>query len=202
MENKTDKPAKRKPGRPTKYQGPQTIAQVYAIVARLRSTPSDFLQLCGMEQLADQLDVSRDTLFEWSKIHPEFSDCLKSWLTARNACLYRLAKTLPPAIWIFMCKNWLGWRDKQTLEFPGANDALRFQFGDPAEQPQTKFIVEYVTTKWDGTTGPADPPRPPMKDRPFPPPPVVGKQAAELSDAELEAEIARLQREEKNADTP
>jgi hypothetical protein len=195
MENKTDKPAKRKPGRPTKYQGPQTIAQVYAIVARLRSTPSDFLQLCGMEQLADSLDVSRDTLYEWAKEHDEFSDALKGWLCARNACFYRMAKALPPAIWIFLAKNWLGMRDKQIIEFPGANDALRFQFGDPEEQPKQKFIIEYVQTKLDGTTGPADPPSAPA-------PIIPAKAASDLSDAELEAEIARLQREEKNADTP
>jgi hypothetical protein len=193
---------KKKMGRPTKYRDAETLGTVRAVIDRLRCDSQDFLGVCGMEQLADSLGVSRDTLYEWAKVYPDFSDTIKSWMTARNAAFYKQAKKLPPAIWIFLAKNWLGMRDKQIIEFPGANDALRFQFGDPAEEPKQKFIIEYVQTKLDGTTGPADPPRPPMKDRPFPSPPVVEKQAAELSDAELEAEIARLQREEKNADTP
>jgi hypothetical protein len=203
---KTDKP-KPKPGRPTKYQGPQTIAKVYAIVARLRSTPADFLQLCGMEQLADQLDVSRDTLYEWSKEHPEFSDALKGWLTARNACFYRLAKTLPAAIWIFLAKNWLGMRDKQTLEFPGVEERLRFNFGDAAPLPvmimprpdPPKMTVHVVYTK-DDPSGPVVRPEEEVDPATFKPVgQVPSKQAADLSDAELEAEIQRLEREQEVA---
>lgn len=201
-----DKPAKRKPGRPTKYKGTETLGQVYAVINRIRHTPQDFLQLCGMEQLADALEVSRDTLYVWAKEHPEFSDALKSWLTARNACLYRLAKTLPPAIWIFMAKNWLGMRDKQTIELPGMEQALRFEFGSPLPPPENKLIIEYVDTKGDPieSPGPGHAPPPSQAEgrvaimrmsRPGPP----SKAAAELSDAELEAEIARLEREQEKA---
>ena len=203
-EKKTDKP-KRKPGRPTKYKDAETVGAVYAVVDRLRATPSEFLQVCGMEQLADALNVSRDTLYEWAKEHPEFSDALKSWLTARNACFYRLAKTLPPAIWIFMAKNWLGMRDKQTIELPGMEQTLRFQFGDAApvahaEPPKMTYHIVYTKDDPDGPViHEQDLPGPLTTEQPgplaVPQKSAEPKVAADLSDAELEAEITRLERE-------
>lgn len=65
---------KRPEGRPTKYL-PETI---YPKMDR-------YLDQCGREQtqlptvegLALALDVNRDTVFEWAKVYPEFSDHLK-----------------------------------------------------------------------------------------------------------------------------
>ncbi len=104
--------------RPTKYGNPM-IEKVRAAADLLRSKPESFLSGCGVEQLADALGVCKDTIYEWAKVHGEFSDALKQWQTARDAALYKLAKTLPPAIWIFMCKNMLGWRDAQSVEHSG-----------------------------------------------------------------------------------
>lgn len=182
MENKTKKqtaPARR--GRPTKYEGPATVARVEAIAEGLRNDPKNFDGACGMEQLADRLGVHRDTLLEWGRVHPDFSGVLKTWLTARNAAFYRQMRTMPPAIWIFLAKNWLGMRDKQTIEIP-ANEELKFEFDRPT------MTIEVVHTKADGT--------------PIVPPPPTARPAGDMSDAELEAEISRLRREGNDADTP
>lgn len=100
-------------GRPTKYQGDITIQQVITAAEFLRKNPEQFLSGCGIEQLADGIGVCKDTIYEWQKQYPEFSDAIKEWTTARDATLYKLAKSLPPAIWIIFSKNMLGWRDRQ-----------------------------------------------------------------------------------------
>lgn len=109
-----------KRGRPTKYQAAKTIEQVYAIASFLADNPEKFLEACGIEQVADGLGVCVDTIYEWEKQYPYFSEAIKVWQTTRNATLYKLAKSLPPAIWIFMTKNMLNWRDKQGMEVSGA----------------------------------------------------------------------------------
>ena len=106
-------------GRPSKYKGEETIGTVLAAADLLRKQPESFLSGCGIEQLADALDVCRDTVYEWAKQYDEFSDAIKTWETVRNGTLYKLAKTLPPAIWIIFSKNMLGWRDRQELEHIG-----------------------------------------------------------------------------------
>jgi hypothetical protein len=109
-----------KRGRPTKYQGAETIAKVEAVAALLRAKPESFLSGCGIEQVADSLGVATSTVYEWMKSYPDFSEAIKAWETTRDATLYKLAKTLPPAIWIFMTKNMLHWRDNQAVEHSGA----------------------------------------------------------------------------------
>jgi hypothetical protein len=109
--------------RPTKYQGDATIAKVYALAEFLEKNQEKFLEACGVEHVALALGVCTDTVYEWAKVHSEFSDALKTWTTTRNAVLYRLAKALPPAIWIFMTKNMLGWGDKQEIAHTGPEGA-------------------------------------------------------------------------------
>lgn len=61
-------------GRPTKFNKELIFPQVLK-----------YLSTCGQEQaklpsiagLANYLDVNKDTIFEWSKKYPEFSDYLK-----------------------------------------------------------------------------------------------------------------------------
>ena len=122
-----------KRGRPSKYQGVETIAKVEAAANLLRTKPEMFLSGCGVEQVADSLGVATSTVYEWEKSYPDFSEAIKVWTTARDAALYKLAKTLPPAIWIFMTKNMLHWRDTQDVKHSGAVDS--------------KLIVEFVETK-------------------------------------------------------
>lgn len=114
-------------GRPTKYDGGATCAKVDALAQRLRDDYREFLSNCIHAQVADHLGIAESTLYEWAKQHAEFSEALKRWETARNATLPLLAKSLPPAIWIFKAKNMLGWKDAQAVEHSGkveTNDPL------------------------------------------------------------------------------
>jgi hypothetical protein len=61
-----------KVGRPTKYD-PEMVKKVedYLIVAESEQT-----KLPKIESLALILGVNKDTLYEWAKLYPEFSDAL------------------------------------------------------------------------------------------------------------------------------
>jgi len=139
MAKKTTKttPAKHAGGRPSKYQGAETIRKVYAAAQLLRDKPESFLSCCTQAQIADMLDIAESTLYEWANQYPEFSESLKRWETARNATLPKLAKTLPPAIWIFKAKNMLGWRDAKDVNLSGKD-------GGPIH---SKLTIEIVKTK-------------------------------------------------------
>lgn len=133
--------SKSKGGRPTKYEGEKTVATVDALAERLRGKdgPRDFLSNCIHAQVADAIGIAESTLYEWAKLHGEFSEALKRWETARNATLPLLAKSLPPAIWIFKAKNMLGWRDKQEVEHSGEVDSkVSFIMPRPAPSGDNK----------------------------------------------------------------
>lgn len=60
-------------GRPTLYEDRfNTDAITY-----LKSTGKEQMELPTIEGFAHFLGVHRDTLYEWAKVHPEFSDTLK-----------------------------------------------------------------------------------------------------------------------------
>ena len=118
-------------GRPTKYEGEKTIAELEAIIEKMKV--EKFLGFCGVEHIAQALGVCRDTIYEWKDKHPEFSYTIKRWETKRNALFYSfmISKQMTPAVWIFLAKNWLGMRDKQE-----------FEVGDELK----KILVEKVLT--------------------------------------------------------
>lgn len=122
-------------GRPTKYEGQETIDQIDKIISMLDDKPQRFLEFCGVDQVAHYLHVNTDTIYEWRNVHPEFSVAIKKWETCRNAHLYQVARALPPAIWIFMCKNILHWRDQTDINHSGK------------VKNENKLIIEVVQTK-------------------------------------------------------
>lgn len=66
-------------GRPTDYSE-EVLEKARAILREWEVT--DMLpQIAG---LALRLDVSRDTLYEWAKVHPEFSDILSKVMTSQE----------------------------------------------------------------------------------------------------------------------
>lgn len=76
---------------------------------------SDFKSLAAF---ANRLGVHKDTLHEWSKVHPEFSDAYKrakqfqeEWLSVNGN-----KGLLNPAFSIFTAKNVIDWRDKRDIE--------------------------------------------------------------------------------------
>ena len=72
-------------GRPSEYnEATLTKAQEYVQRARTSALSVDDGGLPSIAELALYLDVNRDTLYEWSKVHSEFSDILRTLLTAQE----------------------------------------------------------------------------------------------------------------------
>lgn len=63
-------------GRPTKYD-PSFIQEVDDY---LESSSKEQMHLPKIESFAIRLGVSKDSLYEWAKLYPEFSDALKKIL--------------------------------------------------------------------------------------------------------------------------
>lgn len=68
-----------KPGHPTKYNA-KVLEKAWTYIATCKDSDgiSKKVRLPKAEGLAIYLDVSRDTLYEWAKVHPEFSDILEA----------------------------------------------------------------------------------------------------------------------------
>ena len=64
----------RKIGRPTKYEASKINPEIEKY---LSTCTSENMKLPTIEGLAIHLKVNRDTIYEWSKNYPEFSDNLK-----------------------------------------------------------------------------------------------------------------------------
>lgn len=59
-----------------------------------------------IEELASELDVSRDTVYEWEKVHPEFSDTIKKIKDYQSLRLMQegVGNRSNPAVTIFILK--------------------------------------------------------------------------------------------------
>ena len=114
-------------GRPTKYK-PEYCQMLIEHMA----------QGLSFETFAAVIKVNQDTLHEWVKVHPSFSEAKK---VAFNNCLlfweklgidhiintsdsesqgegmgYSKSRSLNSAVWVFNMKNRFKWRDKQPEE--------------------------------------------------------------------------------------
>ena len=90
----------------------------------------------SITQIAFELDIHKDTLYDWKKTKPEFSDAIKKardyaqgfWENAlRTAALGMNPEgvTPNPTLMIFQMKNRFQdeWREKQVQEHVGKNDS-------------------------------------------------------------------------------
>jgi len=64
---------KNKVGRPTKYT-PEIIIELNKYLAE--AIPEN-MKIPTVEGIALKLGINKDTLYEWAKVHPEFSDALE-----------------------------------------------------------------------------------------------------------------------------
>lgn len=100
---------------PYKEVTKQVVTKSGDVINVTQNEASDFKSLAAF---ANRIKVHKDTLHEWSKVHPEFSDAYKrakqyqeEWLTVNGT------KGLTnPAFSIFTAKNVIDWRDKRDIE--------------------------------------------------------------------------------------
>jgi hypothetical protein len=103
-------------GRPTKYK-PEYCQQLIEHMS----------QGLSFETFAAVIDVNDDTLYEWAKVHPEFSDAKKRafgkckilWEKMGIAGATGKIRNFNAAAWIFNMKNRFGWKTVETPEFDG-----------------------------------------------------------------------------------
>lgn len=115
---------KTKPGRPSEYDSKycQEILKYFGVKPyetneRGREVAADLPTLAGF---ASKIGVHRDTLHQWTKDHPEFSDAYKKAKDLQENFIVVNGNRglINTAFAIFTAKNVLGWRDKQ----PGEED--------------------------------------------------------------------------------
>ena len=125
---------KRKVGRPTKYK-PEYCQEIIKFfdrelvhhVAKEVIHPKDGVisimeeratDLPLFEAFAHSIDVHVDTLHEWKKVYPEFSESYKraKQLQKEHLVTNAMQGRYSNSFAIFTAKNILGWRDKQEIE--------------------------------------------------------------------------------------
>lgn len=100
-------------GRPTKYN-PAFCDLVIKMMKKGHSKLS----------VAGQIGISRDTLYEWCKKYPEFSDTIKVgemksyayWEDLGMRGMMGKVKGFRPSLWIFTMKARFGWSDNSPLK--------------------------------------------------------------------------------------
>ena len=112
-------------GRPTKYK-PEYCQQIidHFDVPATYTTDKGEEKACKLPLVIDfahKIGVNNDTLYEWAKVHPEFSESFKKgrklqeriWIENSMKGLYNTAFT------IFLGKNIFKWTDRQNMAVEG-----------------------------------------------------------------------------------
>jgi hypothetical protein len=109
-------------GQPTKYHKKFCEMLLKYFNVDPAKKVKEFPTLAGF---AIRIGVHRDTLHEWSKVHPEFDDVYRRAKDFQERFLVNrgLKGELDTAFGIFTAKNVLGWRDRQ----PGEEDKINIQ---------------------------------------------------------------------------
>lgn len=142
---------KRERGRPSKYRGQETCRQV-EIACRLGAIDLD---------LASLFDVSEDTIYEWQKEYPEFSEAIKRGKAVPDgeveaALLARAKGYSHQAIEIFCTKGGQIVTEEYTKHYPPSEVACIFWLsnrrpdkwrknadnGQEQQKPQRRLVYE------------------------------------------------------------
>lgn len=100
-----------KKGRPSKYNK-ETVPKLQKFIKKM--TVTNFWSHCGKSSVAFYLDVTRETIYDWERKFPEFSDAIKKWEIKRDMLFLQIKSK--QGAWIFLAKNWLGMTDKMEHE--------------------------------------------------------------------------------------
>ena len=114
---------KRKPGRPSLYRPEYCQALIEWAKKGL-----------SYESFASVPGVALQTLYEWEKAHPEFSEAKKTALPHSMVWWEKkgMSGDINPTIWIFNMKNRFGWRDtKPEEQGDRAPSRIEVVFSDP-----------------------------------------------------------------------
>jgi hypothetical protein len=124
-------------GRPTSYKPEfNALATNYCLLGA-RDT-----------QLAEIFGVNLDSIYEWKKQHPGFSEAIKSGRENADAkvarSLYRRALEGSDVACIFWLKNRRpeDWRDQRDLRHSGMITLAALISGDEESEPETKSIKQ------------------------------------------------------------
>lgn len=117
---------KRKAGQPTKYK-PEYCEMLIAHMRNLHS----------FESFGADIGVHKETLYEWCKVHKQFSEARKAGRGVLLKGMENVGKGLftgkikgNVAAWIFYMKNTTGWRDDPIDESTESIEGITFDHGD------------------------------------------------------------------------
>lgn len=121
------KKTKSRAGRPTKYKKEYCQGLI-----------DHMSQGWGFETYAAVINVNPDTLYEWAKVHPEFSEAkkvafVKSQMKFEQigmAAMLGKIKNFQPSVWVFTMKNRFGWSDSPQTPLDEMPDGFSFDFED------------------------------------------------------------------------
>jgi hypothetical protein len=124
-----------KTGAPSKYK-PEYCAQLIAHMT----------QGLSFETFAAVIKVNQDTLHEWAKVHPEFSEAKKEAWAQNQLFWERIGITgmagkianFNATVWIFNMKNRHRWRDVQPLDSETQEKPFQKVFHDAIAKMKTK----------------------------------------------------------------
>jgi len=103
------------------------------------------------QAVAGRLGISRDTLYEWCRKYPEFSDTIKVgemmsyayWEELGMKAMMGKVKGFRPSFWIFTMKARFGWRDNSPVKrFDDVLDKLEEEVTQKQPQITMAQIVE------------------------------------------------------------
>ena len=118
-------------GRPTKYDD-KYCEEIIDFMSKGYS----------IEAFAGHIGIAKDTLYNWVKKYPQFSDAKK--IAESKARLvwdkflmnqFTGAANLPfnSTAWVFTMKNRFGWRDRQEVELPDISVDLNYKLVEDDE---------------------------------------------------------------------
>lgn len=101
-----------------------------------------------LDAFAGRIRVHRDTLHEWSKVHPEFSDAIKigkhasqyKWEQKLQECVYDKGMNVAPVL--FSLKTQHGFREVQAIEHSGP-DGKPIEHKNLGEVPDSEIEAKY-----------------------------------------------------------
>lgn len=107
-------------GRPTDYR-PEYCDQVIPMLKEGMS----------IEEIGLEFDVGYSTIYEWMKVHPEFSEAIKRGREFSKAWWFKKGRTelhskeFSSTLWYMNMKNRFGWCDKQeNVQIEKADECL------------------------------------------------------------------------------